>query len=146
MKLNNSISRNSRSAGFTLLEMVIVMAIMGILAGGVIALIGGVQDNARATKAEQVISTYVSNLELYHSRAKKYPTTEQGLEALVKKPTSSPVPRKWQATMQELQTDPWGQAYSYKCSDGRYYTITSAGADQQLGTDDDIVHDSKPAN
>ena len=143
MKLNQALSKNPRPSGFTLLEMVIVMVIMGILAGGVIALIGNVQDNARAERADQDMARFATYLDLYRSRAKLYPTTEQGLEALVKKPSNGPVPRKWQSQIKELPTDPWGQPYRYTNTNGRSFVIACNGSDQEPGTDDDIVYDSK---
>jgi len=82
-----------------------------------------------------------SGLEAYKSQAKRYPTDKQGLQALVIKPTVPPIPKRWIASLKELQHDPWGTQYQYRFPGKRaakYPEIISAGADKKFNTRDDI--------
>jgi general secretion pathway protein G len=80
-------------------------------------------------------------LQSYESRALRRPTTEQGLIALVEKPTTEPIPERWRSFMEEVPKDPWGQPYKYRepaVSSKKPYDVYSVGADGQDGTQDDI--------
>lgn len=140
MKYQRSI-RKRLAAGFTLLEMVIVLGIIAVLLGGSIALIGGVGDGAKLQRVSADFNAIGSSLKTYKINAGTYPTTSQGLEALVTKPTSTPVPKRWTQVLKKLPQDPWMQNYSYKfpgTKDPSEFEIFSNGKDGIQGTDDDL--------
>jgi general secretion pathway protein G len=91
-KVTTSIDRKHREAGFTLIEIMVVIAIIGILATLIVPKIMGRPDEARATAAKHDVGTLVQSLKLYRLDVGRYPTTEQGIKALVERPTSEPVP------------------------------------------------------
>lgn len=107
--------RRSRDAGFTLIEIMVVIAIIGILATMIVPKIMGRPDEARAMAAKQDVGTIVQALKLYRLDIGRYPTTDQGLKALVEKPTSEPVPQNWKmgGYLESLPKDPWGNVYQY---------------------------------
>lgn len=101
--------------GFTLIEMMIVIVIMGILASLIVPKIMGRPDEARVIAAKQDIASVMQALKLYKLDNQRYPTTEQGLQALVSKPSSPPVPQNWKSSgyLDKLPLDPWGNPYQY---------------------------------
>lgn len=101
--------------GFTLIEVMVVVVILGILAALVVPKIMSRPEQARMVKAKQDIMAIQSALDLYKLDNGFYPSTDQGLEALVKKPSSEPLPRNWKSEgyLQQLPTDPWSQPYQY---------------------------------
>ena len=107
--------RRSKEAGFTLIEIMVVIAIIGILATLIVPKIMGRPDEARATAAKQDVGTIVQALKLYRLDIGRYPTTDQGLKALVEKPTAEPVPQNWKGGgyLDSLPKDPWGNLYQY---------------------------------
>lgn len=127
---------DSNQAGFTLIEIMVVIAIIGILATMIVPKIMGRPDEARATAAKQDVGTIVQALKLYRLDIGRYPTTEQGLKALVEKPTAEPVPQNWKAGgyLESLPKDPWGNSYQYS-NPGTHGEIDvySFGADGKLG-------------
>lgn len=131
--------KGHRSSGFTLIELMIVIVILGILSTMVVLNIAGAPDEARVTKAKTDMQTIESALILYKVQNGFYPTTEQGLKALVEKPTSKPVPRNYPQggylKQDNVPTDPWGNPYIYRCpgEDGRPYEIISLGGDGREG-------------
>ena len=108
-------SRRSPRAGFTLIELMVVVAILGILAALVVPKIMSRPDEARVVAARQDISTLSQALKLYRLDNKRYPTTEQGLQALAAKPTTAPVPDNWKGGgyIEKLPMDPWSKPYQY---------------------------------
>ncbi|HSW70247.1 MAG TPA: type II secretion system major pseudopilin GspG [Gammaproteobacteria bacterium] len=104
-----------KSAGFTLIEVMVVVVILGILAAVIFPKIMSRPEQARIVKVKQDLLAIQSALDLYKLDNGMYPTTDQGLEALVQKPTSSPMPQNWKSDgyLQQLPVDPWGQAYQY---------------------------------
>lgn len=124
-------------AGFTLIEVMVVVVILGILAAIVVPRVMDRPDTARITKARQDIRAMESALNLYKLDNFAYPTTDQGLEALVAKPTGSPEPRNWKQYMDRLPKDPWGNEYQY-LSPGVHGDIDvfTLGADGQAGGDE----------
>jgi general secretion pathway protein G len=107
--------RMKRSAGFTLIEVMVVVVILGILAAVIVPKIMSRPEQARIVKAKQDVTAIQSALDLYKLDNGSYPTTDQGLQALVSKPTSDPIPRNWKSDgyLQKLPVDPWGQDYQY---------------------------------
>ena len=99
--------------GFSLIEIMVVVVILGILASIVVPKIMSRPDEARKVNAQQDIQSIQNALDLYKLDNGFYPTTDQGLEALVKKPTTPPVPQNWQPYLKSLPIDPWGRAYLY---------------------------------
>jgi general secretion pathway protein G len=102
-------------AGFTLIEIMVVVVILGVLAAVVVPRIMDRPDQARITKAAQDIRILDNSLRLYRLDNYVYPSTDQGLEALVQKPVSQPEPRRWKegGYIDRLPRDPWGNPYHY---------------------------------
>ncbi len=101
------------AGGFTLIELMVVLVIMGVLAALIVPNIIGRTDEARQTAAKTDISTIMQALKLYKLDNGVYPTQEQGLQALMVKPTTAPVPGNWKPYLDKLPNDPWGRAYQY---------------------------------
>ncbi len=99
--------------GFTLIEVMIVIVILGVLAALIVPKVMGRPDEARIVAARQDIATIMQALKLYRLDNRKYPTTEQGLMALVRKPEVDPVPPNWKSYVERLPQDPWGSPYQY---------------------------------
>ena len=99
--------------GFSLIEIMVVGVILGILASIVVPKIISRPDEARVVKAKQDILAIQNALDLYKLDNGVYPSTDQGLMALVEKPTSNPIPRDWKPYLKSLPKDPWGRAYLY---------------------------------
>lgn len=120
----------ARARGFTLLEIMVVVFIIGLLATLVAPKVLGRADEARRTKAIADMKGIEQALNLYRLDSGAYPTTEQGLEALVHRPDRPPVPRAWNPNgyLERVPVDPWGNAYVYVASGDRY-TLRSYGAD-----------------
>ena len=132
------------SAGFTLLEIMVVVVILGILAALVAPNVIRRIDDANVTKVKQDIRALETALNLYRMDNFRYPSTEQGLEALVKQP-SDPNIRNWKpgGYVRSLQKDPWGNDYAYIApgTRGGDYDLYTLGADNQPGgegTDADV--------
>lgn len=102
-----------KQAGFSLIEIMVVVVILGILAALVVPKIVSRPDDARIVKAKQDVLSIQNALELYKLDNGFYPTTDQSLMALVEKPTSSPVPNNWKSYLKSLPKDPWGRDYLY---------------------------------
>ena len=105
----------SGQGGFTLLEVMVVVVILGILAALVVPKIISRPDEARAIAAKQDIASLMQALKLYRLDNQRYPTTEQGLQALVARPTTAPIPPNWKAGgyLERLPKDPWSSLYQY---------------------------------
>lgn len=133
-----------REAGFTLIEIMVVIAIIGILATLIVPRIMGRPDEARVTAAKHDIGTLSQALKLYRLDIGRYPTTEQGLKALVTRPSAEPVPQNWKTGgyLDLLPNDPWGHPYQYSNPGAKgEVDILSYGADNKpggTGTDADI--------
>ena len=147
--INKSLSQvrsgvQKREAGFTLIEIMVVIAIIGILATLIVPRIMGRPDEARVTAAKHDIGTLSQALKLYRLDIGRYPTTEQGLKALVTRPSAEPVPQNWKTGgyLDLLPNDPWGQPYQYSNPGTKgEVDILSYGADNKpggTGTDADI--------
>lgn len=104
-----------QAAGFTLVEVMVVVVIIGILAALIVPKVMSRPDQARMVKVKQDLLAIQSALDLYKLDSGFYPSTDQGLPALVTKPTTPPVPRNWKSEgyLQEVPADPWGETYQY---------------------------------
>jgi general secretion pathway protein G len=124
------------TSGFTLIEVMVVVVILSILAAIVVPNIMGSPDEARIVAAKQDMRALESALNMYRLDNYTYPTTDQGIEALVTRPTSPPDPRNWQegGYFDRLPKDPWGNPYQY-LNPGQHgqFDLYSLGADGQLG-------------
>lgn len=131
-----SLQKKTAARGFTLIEIMVVVVIMGILAALVVPKLMGRTDDARILAAKQDISTLMQGLKLYRLDNQRYPTTEQGLQALVARPATAPVPPNWKAGgyLDRLNKDPWGNLYQYLSPGVRgEVDVFSYGADGQPG-------------
>lgn len=108
-----SVPRRKKSAGFTLIELMVVVMILGVLAALVVPRFMSRPDEARAVAARQDIAQIMQQLKLYRLDNGRYPTTEQGLEALVSRPTSGPAANNWKSYLDKMPVDPWGKPYQY---------------------------------
>jgi general secretion pathway protein G len=129
--------RRQGEAGFTLVEIMVVVVIIGMLASLVgVSVIRYLERAKRQTAAAQ-IKNFMTALDTYYMDNSNYPTTAQGLEALVSMPTSSPVPRNYprDGYLPSIPLDPWGNEYIYFSpgNGGQPYTIESYGADGLQG-------------
>jgi general secretion pathway protein G len=132
--------------GFTLIEIMVVITILGILAALIVPRVVGRTDDARIAAAKQDIASVMQALKLYRLDNGRYPTTEQGLQALITKPTAEPVPMNWKQggylERSSVPKDPWGHVYQYLNPGLRgEIDVFSFGADGQAGgqnTDADI--------
>lgn len=105
--------RHAASRGFTLIELMVVLVIIGVLAALIVPNVLDRADDARVTAAKTDIANINQALKLYRLDNQRYPTAEQGLKALVAKPASGPAPQNWKPYLEKLPNDPWGNAYQY---------------------------------
>src|SRR5512139_621373 len=109
--------RSRLARGFTLIEIMVVITILGILAALIVPRVVGRTDDAKIAAAKQDIASLMQALKLYRLDNGRYPTTEQGLQALIAKPTLEPVPSNWKQggyiERSSVPTDPWGEPYKY---------------------------------
>jgi general secretion pathway protein G len=137
--------RDSQS-GVTLIEMMVVLVIIAIVAALIVPNVIGRPDEARVTVARTDIRTIASSLEMYRLDNRRYPSTAQGLEALVARPVAPPAPPNWASGgyLAQVPVDPWGNPYVYRSpGDGAPYELISLGADGQPGgegVDADLSH------
>ena len=128
-----------KSRGFTLIELMVVIVILGILAGLVLPRFMGRTEEAKKTKARLQIENLEGALKLYKLDIGTYPTTEQGLEALVQKPSTGTVPKNWREggylEKAKVPEDPWGRPYVYMAPGikNRDFDLKSLGADGEEG-------------
>ena len=123
-----------RRSGFTLIEIMVVVVILGLLAALVVPRIGPQVAEAQRTTAQTQIRSLEDALEMYRLHNGVYPSTQQGLDALVKAPTTSPVPKRYAegGYIKKVPDDPWGNPYIYRNDNGRI-RIISTGPDGEEG-------------
>lgn len=127
--------------GFTLLEVMVVIVILGILASMVVPNLMGSQDRANMQKAISDVTALETSLSLYKMDNYDYPTTEQGLEALIEQTGIEPEPRRFpeDGYIKRLPKDPWGSEYVLlNPGEQGKMDVFSVGPDGEAGTDDDI--------
>ncbi len=102
-------------SGFTLIEIMVVLVIIGVMAALIVPRVLGRADDARKVAAKSDITAIMSALKLYNLDSMRYPTNQQGLEALVNKPTVAPIPKNYKqgGYLEKLPSDPWGSPYIY---------------------------------
>jgi general secretion pathway protein G len=102
-----------RRAGFTLIELLVVLVIIGVLAALVVPSVLSRADDARITAARTDINNLMQALKLYKLDNQRYPSSEQGLESLVRKPSAGSIPPNWRVYVEKLPSDPWKRPYRY---------------------------------
>jgi general secretion pathway protein G len=126
--------RRQCAAGFTLIELMVVLVIIGVLAALIVPNVLDRADDARISAARTDVNNIMQSLRLYRLDNQRYPTTDQGLQALVTRPDKAPVPTNWKAYLERLPNDPWGQPYVYMNPGVRgEIDVLSYGADGQPG-------------
>ena len=132
-----SIPRQLRSQkGVTLIELMVVLAIIGVLAALIVPNVLNRAEDARAVAARTDINNLMQALKLYRLDNSRYPSAEQGLPALVSAPTIAPLPSNWKPYIDKLPNDPWGHAYQYLNPGLKgEIDVMSLGADGQVGGD-----------
>jgi len=129
-------------AAFTLLEIMLVVLIIGLLIGMALRFTGGKLDEARRVKVAGDLVQLKTNLMMYQAANGFYPSTEQGLKALVEKPDTEPKPRNWHQLDEVVPRDPWDTEYQYRYPgkhNPKEYDIFSAGPDRNPDTEEDNI-------
>lgn len=127
--------------GFSLLEMIVVLGIIGLILSVAVAVVGKSSDTANIKMSESLVQGVETKLREYRMLGGMYPSEAQGLQALVTKPSTAPVPKRYSSLYDKLPTDPWGMDLKYNfpgSKDPRTPEVVSAGPDGQFGTEDDI--------
>ena len=120
--------------GFTLIELMVVLVIIGILAALIVPNVLDRADEARVTAARTDVNNLMQALKLYKLDNQRFPTGEQGLQALMAKPTAGPIPANWKRYLDKLPNDPWGRPYQYMNPGVKgEVDVFSYGADGQAG-------------
>jgi len=132
--------RSSRSA-FTLLEIMLVVTIIALLLASGIYFMKGQFEFSQSVRVEGDIRAVSGQLKLYQAMNGFYPSTTQGLEALLTRPTTEPRPKKWRALFEQMPMDPWQEPYEY-AQPGKHnpgsFDLSSKGPDRKAGTEDDV--------
>jgi general secretion pathway protein G len=134
--------RRRRRQGFTLMEVLLVLAILVILGSMVGFFIAGMQKGAYQDLARTQIGMFENQLDVYRLHIGSYPNTNQGLQSLRVPPADLQNPAKWRGpySQKEIPTDPWGNNYQYELIGPEQYRIWSIGPDGVSGTEDDVAN------
>lgn len=120
--------------GFTLIELMVVLVIIGVLASLIVPNVIERADDARVTAARTDINNLMQALKLYRLDNQRYPTAEQGLQSLLVRPTAGPAAPNWKPYVEKLPNDPWGHPYQYMNPGIKgEIDVLSLGADGQAG-------------
>jgi general secretion pathway protein G len=134
MKTNSATFSRLVQRGFTLIELMVVLLIIGVLAALIVPNVLDRADDARVTAAKTDVHNLMQALKLYRLDNQRYPTAEQGLQALLTKPSAPPVPPNWKPYLDQLPNDPWGKPYVYINPGVKAEVdVMSFGADGQAG-------------
>ena len=129
-----SFARRQLQAGFTLIELMVVLVIIGVLAALIVPNVLDRADDARVMAARTDVNNLMQALKLYKLDNQRAPTSEQGLQALMAKPTTGPIPQNWKPYLDKLPNDPWGRPYQYLNPGIKgEIDVMSLGADGQPG-------------
>lgn len=127
-------ARRLAASGFTLIELMVVLVIIGVLAALIVPNVLDRADDARVTAARTDVNNLMQALKLYRLDNQRYPTGEQGLQALVARPGAGPAPVNWKPYLEKLPNDPWGRPYQYLNPGVKgEIDVMSFGADGQPG-------------
>lgn len=142
-------SPQQHRSGFTLLEIMLVVMIIALLGGAAVYYMGGNIGVAQETRVRSDIHSISTQLKIYQAQNGFLPSSDQGLQALVKEPTSNPRPKQWRQYFEKLPSDPWGNPYHY-VAPGKHnpnsFDLYSAGNDLKPNTPDDIGNWEKSAS
>lgn len=131
---SHSTPQRGAQAGFTLIELMVVIVIIGVLAALIVPNVLNRADDARVTAARTDVNNLMQALKLYKLDNHRYPAAEQGLQALMAKPTTGPAPVNWRQYVEKLPNDPWGRPYQYLNPGIKgEVDVMSFGADGQSG-------------
>lgn len=134
MNTFSPVARRALRAGFTLIELMVVLVIIGVLAALIVPNVLDRADDARTTAARTDVNNIMQALKLYRLDNQRYPSGEQGLQALVTRPTVAPAPVNWKQYLEKLPSDPWGRPYQYLNPGVKgEIDVMSLGADGQPG-------------
>ena len=127
-------TRRHLKRGFTLIELMVVLVIIGVLTALIVPNVLDRADDARGTAARTDITNLMQALKMYRLDNQRYPTAEQGLTALIAKPSTGPVPNNWRPYLEKLPNDPWGRPYQFLSPGIKgEVDVMSFGADGQSG-------------
>lgn len=142
MKIHTPYPRRTAAPNaFTLIEMVLVLAIIALLVGAALTKLTGLFGQGQETRAKMDITKIEGALRLYQMKSTFLPTTDQTLKSLVEKPATNPIPRRWEKQMNQVPIDPWGFEYLYRrpgIKNPESFDIYSVGKDGIEGTEDDV--------
>ena len=129
-----SLKPRRRTRGFTLIELMVVLVIIGVLSALIVPNVLERLDEGKVTAARTDIATISQALKMYRIDNHRYPSGEQGLEALIRKPTAGTIPPNWKPYVEKLPNDPWGRPYQYVNPGVKgEIDVFSFGADGQAG-------------
>ncbi len=139
MGVNFMQNNRQKTRGFTLIEIMVVLVILGVMAALVVPRVLGRTEDARKVAAKSDIASLMNALKLYNLDNMRYPTNQQGLQALATKPTVAPIPSNYKdgGYLDKLPTDPWGNPYQYQ-NPGKHgeVDVYSFGPDGQTSAGD----------
>lgn len=134
LRSSTRINRRTRSLGFTLIEIMVVLVIVGVMTALIAPAVLNRAAEAKVTAARSDINTLMQALKMYKLDNNRFPTADQGLQALISKPTTGPIPGNWKPYLEKLPNDPWGTAYQYANPGIKgEIDVYSFGADKQAG-------------
>ena len=139
------VSKGARESGFTLIEIMVVVVIIGILGALIIPNVIGRDDQARVTAAQSDLRAIANALDIYKLDNFHYPSTDQGLEALVSAPSGFPEAKNWNPNgyLKKIPVDPWGNQFAYIAAERKFelYSLGADGSEGREGYDRDLRYE-----